>query len=82
MKRDMELILLILKYVEENGNGKSLRCPTFENYDADQTKYHIGLCIEAGFLNGEKSQSMSHGTTYIVFSLTWEGHQKLESMRD
>ena len=51
MKRQMELILKILKYAEEKAAGKMLDPPRLEGYSMAEINYHIGLCHEAQYLH-------------------------------
>lgn len=79
MQRDMDLIRQILLEVE--------KCPLcdghhFVNIDIpgrsiEEVNYHIRLLEQAGYIIG--SQTM---LTYSVSSLTWEGHEFLDNIKD
>lgn len=48
-------------------------------YDSDQIDYHLSLIYKAGFIDDGGANTMDG----IVFrSLTWEGHDFLDSVRD
>ena len=47
----MDLIHKILHYVRANGNCIPLKDPEFQDYSAEQIRYHIKLCNEAGFVH-------------------------------
>lgn len=91
MKRDMDLIReLLLKLealpirqggvvhitLDENDPGDDLRV---EGFTIDQIEYHLNLIDEAGLIVGAGNRPMSG----IFFrSLSWEGHDFLDSIRD
>ena len=74
MQRDMRLVKLILQYVEENdkGDGKSLDPPEFPGYSATAVKYHIRLCVQAGYITA---------TSVFPSTLNWIGHDALDNLR-
>ncbi len=78
MKRYMDLIHKILRYVEANENDDPLSVPDFENYTPAQVQYHIALCYEAGFVNAIEVKVGSRAK-YQLRSLTWKGHEELGS---
>ena len=72
------LLLLILRYAEEEADGaRPIREPTFDEYSRQQIRYHIGMCRQAGWLtvhqNGKQLRSVG---------LTWDGQQHLKQHRD
>ena len=79
MKRDWVLIHRILKYVEENGDGEdpiSLR--VLYDYHVKEIKYHLTLCVEAGFITLADPTREPHIEN--VLRLTWDGHNKLDEL--
>ena len=74
MERHWKLIRLLLEYVEINGDGSPLRTPEYDDYSTVQVAYHINLCDEAGYLHVDEG-------TGRVLNLTWEGHERLESLK-
>ncbi len=80
MKRDMELIYLILAYAEEHGdlNNRKRCVPNFDEYDPDYIDYHVRLCEEAGYLKASWPSGNRRGH---VQRLTWQGHEALDASR-
>ena len=77
MKRDMELIRLLLLEVEEEDT------PDLSQYPEQQQLYHMILLIEAELVKGEVidgedgSACSAHATR-----LTWRGHEFLDAARN
>ncbi|EMN7207540.1 DUF2513 domain-containing protein [Vibrio parahaemolyticus] len=80
MKRDMELIRKLLLTMEENPRQLEV-----EGYDKNQVKYHGLLLIEAGFLDGNVSDTLANTSVVPSFvsvnRLTWDGHEFLDNIR-
>ena len=80
MKRDMELIRNLLLTMEENPRQLEV-----EGYDKNQVKYHALLLIEAGFLDGNVSDTLANTSVVPSFvsvnRLTWDGHEFLDNIR-
>ncbi|EJC6732002.1 hypothetical protein BBM25_20655 [Vibrio parahaemolyticus] len=80
MKRDMELIRKLLLIMEENPRQLEV-----EGYDKNQVKYHALLLIEAGFLDGNVSDTLANTSVVPSFvsvnRLTWDGHEFLDNIR-
>lgn len=78
MKRDIELIRLILLR-EEQGSSP----PALAGYGAGLISYNSALAIEAGLLRGEV---LHEGGSNIpignVRGITWKGHDFLDSTRN
>ncbi len=81
MKRDMELIRLLLLQVEhEEGDGEK---PTLEGYSEAMIAHNCALIIEAGLVHGsviENETGLPRGA--VLLRLTWAGHDFLDSARD
>ena len=75
MKRDMELIKQVLKYVERNAPGTRgfVIQPELPSFTDEQIEYHITLCNQAGLITLNNAGMMT--------ALTWEGHNELERLR-
>ena len=74
MTRD--LLICILKEIEKKDDEE----PTIfqlDGYDPDLVKYHVNLCIEAGWLHGETSRAHA-----VVESLTMAGQVALLKFRE
>ena len=78
MKRNWGLIRCILGHVEENGNGAPITMPDLESYSREQSDYHVKLCAEAGLITMPSIERISPRP---MFSLTWAGHNTLETLR-
>lgn len=77
MKRDMELIRLLLLKVE----GEEPK-PDLSGYTQKQQGYHLAKLIEAGLVNGEISRDNNGNATGAVpIELTWDGHEFLDAAR-
>ena len=83
MSRDMALILTILRYVRDNAtcDGAVPERNFNPEHSTAKTRYHIRLCIQAGFLDASDS---APGTldSVQVYALTWRGHEFLEKKAD
>ena len=81
MKRDMELIRQILLAVEEReSRNEDL---SIEGYTEDQVGYHCYLIVDAGLAIGTKvSGSDAKCRKYVVYDLTWAGHDFLDAARE
>lgn len=87
MRRDMNLIRLILMRIEDltdSGTFYGLFPEYIENYrirkgfeaEADVAYKHLNLLVRSGFVDGSGDQSGN------VAGLTWEGHNLLDRIRD
>ena len=85
MKRDMELVIKILKYLEDRRDVSMIKQIKIPGYDNLVVTYHIHRIYEAGLLDAETENSKSTINRLIhvyPFGLTWEGHEFLDSMRN
>ena len=80
MKRDMDLIRLILLALE----GDEVACERSKSeYDRAAIAYHAALMIEAGFVDGVVSNDENGIPAHCVLQrMTWAGHDFLDAMRD
>lgn len=80
MKRDMDLIRMILLVVE---SAPPRKIPLIEGYTAEQIGHHVYLMIQAGLIEG--AEVTSHQDQYdiaIPTQLTWQGHDFLDACRN
>lgn len=75
MKRDMELIRALLLRTE----GAEV---DLSSWTDEQVVYHEVLLIDAGLVEGEKLQTMGAPPQAMIFRLTWEGHDFIDSARN
>ena len=83
MKRDMKLCKEILVQTEnhfsQRGEPVSIQV---EGYSDDEIGYHIYLLAQAGMIEVLDFTSMVNAWSWRAQSLTWAGHDFLDSIRD
>ncbi|MGA3169662.1 MAG: DUF2513 domain-containing protein [Chthoniobacteraceae bacterium] len=79
MKRDMELVRLLLLRVEQGEVPAALG-----SYPEEEIVYNSALMIEAGLIKGRTVYDAAVGqvTGTIMERLTWEGHDFLDAARN
>ena len=83
MKRDMDLVRLILLKIEEDYVSTALYDLKIDGYDKETIAYHCKILHEAGFISDYKSLYAGHQLfDFGVGSLTWEGNEFLDKIRD
>jgi hypothetical protein len=83
MKRDFDLIRKLLFYFEEKPDTASVECPEIKGYKELTIKYHILLMAQAGFIDYEPELTKTGRIIRVIaFSLTWEGHEFLDVIRN
>lgn len=83
MRRDMELCRKILLAVEEQYVDVALFNLQIEDYSIEELAYHCKLLYEAGLIADCKMKyADGHVWTFGVGSLTWEGHDFLDKIRE
>ena len=81
MKRDMDLIRALLIAVDDAPTPELQVLPDLPPADDDEIAYHARLLIQAGFLTAIDISDNAQ-ERYQDLSVTWEGHEFLESVRD
>lgn len=81
MKRDIELIIKILKNVEESDCPNDRIFAEIEGYDDSLVQYNVGLMVEVGLIEAINATSKD-GIKYLIRNLTWSGHDFLDAARD
>lgn len=83
MKRDMDLVRLILLEIEKEYVSTAIYNLTIDGYDRDAIAYHCKILHESGMISDYKAQ-YADGEIYAfgVGSLTWEGNDFLDKIRD
>jgi len=82
MKRDFDLIRLILLEAEQNSApGKSPYTPEIDGYDFQSINYNIKLMFDAGLVDVYHNTYKPNGDDYLIKSLTYEGHDFLDKIR-
>jgi DNA-binding transcriptional ArsR family regulator len=78
----MDLIRTLLLKVEENPSPHNyLQNIVVAEYDADTTTYHLEMLKEAGLIDAI-SRNVVGAYTCWPNTLTWAGHDFLDSIRD
>ena len=81
MKRDLELIRLILIEVENNPDPQAWIDPEPVGYQPDEVSYHVMLMEQAGLLEGWNRSAIGV-FRWSARNLTWRGHEFLEAAKD
>jgi predicted transcriptional regulator len=82
MRRDMDLVRQILLKLEEQNENRAVRLENeLEGFDHDSIIYHIMILSEANFINAIDA-SGARRPYYIAKSLTWQGHEFLDAIRN
>jgi hypothetical protein len=84
MKRNWDTVREILVMLEEKKNHKEpIQSENFSEDRLEEISYHMELVLEAGLVEGEMIRVMLPGPTpFMVFRLTWSGHEFLDSIRN
>src|SRR4030065_2042015 len=81
MKRDMELVRLILAKMEEQPTYPSHPDLKDSGYSVEEIHYHYALLTEAGLIIAIDA-SGGKNLTFIPQRLTWQGHEFLEATKN
>jgi hypothetical protein len=82
MKRDFDLVRMILRDVESMPPGTRAQSFTYDSVESDVVVTHIVLLVEAGLLDGTIHAPLSGNKRANVTGLTWAGHDFLDSIKD
>jgi len=80
MRRDMDLARNILFTIEEYSEPNGWAEIKIENYSQEEISYHIKLLYQAGLIEADNLTD-SGGFEWKAKSLTWNGHEFLDSAR-
>ena len=83
MKRDMDLVRLILLEIEHCNDGAPLQM-NFEipNYTPEQVSYHLMILNDSGLIEASDLSTMGRGIFWRPKRLTWFGHEFLDAARN
>lgn len=78
MRRDMDLVRLLLQRIEEDGQISDI-----PGFSTPQVIYHVEILVEAELLDGSVIKD-GEGESFsaVVNRLTWRGHEFLDASRD
>ena len=83
MKRDMDLCRKIMLAIEDRYVDTAVSNLAVNGYSLEQVAYHCKILCEAGIVTEYKP---TYGDNKLQFfsvgSLTWEGHEYLDKIRD
>lgn len=83
MKRDMDLVREILIEIEKSYVSTSICNLHIDGYDMETIAYHCKILHEAGLVSEYKPIYVDDRlVTFFVGSLTWEGNDYLDKIRD
>ncbi len=83
MKRDMELVRLILLKIEEEYQSTAIYNLDIPGYNKETVAYHCKILYEAGFISDYKARYADNEINMFgVGSLTWDGSDFLDKIRD
>lgn len=83
MKRNMDLVRLILLKIEEDHISPPLFDLTIDGYKLAAIAYHCKILHEAGLISDYKAHYADGDIyTFGVGGLTWEGNDFLDKIRD
>ena len=87
MKRDWELIRILLEKVEDLPDTRSKllagKVAGHLGITEDTINYHLWLLLDAGLIEGACAGKPGRGTTLLCCgqALTWKGHEFLDTVR-
>lgn len=83
MKRDMDLIRLLLLEIEARGGGvtSQINDLRIEGYTPEQVGHHVWLLEDGGFIICVEGEVVDEAELYPR-CLTWKGHEVLDAVRD
>ncbi len=83
MKRDMDLAREILLEIERQYVSTAIYNLKIDGYDIATIAYHCKILFEAGLISDYKAQYAGNDIwSFGVGSLTWEGNDYLDKVRD
>ncbi|MCA1441270.1 DUF2513 domain-containing protein [Ensifer sp. IC4062] len=82
MKRDMDLIRLLLLEIEakHDGTGRAVNVQ-IDGRPRDEVTEHLFMLAEAGLIEGRDASHLQ-GRNFLVLRMTWNGHEFLDGVRD
>lgn len=83
MKRDMDLCRKILFKIEEEFKSTAIYNLNIDGYTMEEVAYHCNLLYKAELISDYKGQYADDSIySFGVSSLTWEGHDFLDKIRE
>src|SRR5215210_1148130 len=90
MKRDLDLIRLLLLRLEDMGSSHAVRTLRVDNddmaidgYEPEVVEYHLSLLYEAGYIEtGTCGSGVFPDGSFSFRRLSWRGHEVVDAIRD
>lgn len=83
MKRDMDLVREILLAIEEQYVSSAIINLKIDGYDMETVAYHCKIMCDGGLISAYDSKHSDNGIyLFVVGSLTWDGSDYLDKVRD
>ncbi|MBB6610850.1 DUF2513 domain-containing protein [Pontibacter sp. Tf4] len=82
MRRDLDLIRVILLEVEKAESISDGLDLCIEGYTDKEISYHVKLLYQAGYLEANDDSCRETPDKWSPKSLTWQGHEFLNAARD
>lgn len=83
MKCDMNLVRTILLEIENQGSGYAPINLAIEGYNQEQIRYHAHIMTQCGLIESINCTDLSSKSPQAIpTSLTWQGHEFIESARN
>ncbi len=83
MKRDLDLVRLILKELEEElPPGQSCNGVQIDGYDRPTVNAHLELMIDADLIDGKPLHAMTGIIDVMVNRITWKGYDFIAAAKD
>ena len=81
MKRDWDLVRTILVRIEELEPNTDLDANNVDGYDDQVVASHTQMMEERGLIKGIDTSNLG-SLAFLASSLTWEGHELLDEIRN
>jgi hypothetical protein len=83
MKRDLELVRKILLAMEAHHHGFAPESFTVAGYDQDVIDHHVWLMEQGGLVTAvDSTVQQAPSPTALPQSITWDGHEFLDAVRN
>jgi len=83
MKRNMDLVRLIMLKLNEHEHGNAPRSLDIEGYSEEEIGYHCFIMNEAGLIEASDITTMaSLSPDAMPLRLTWNGHEFIENAQN
>ena len=81
MKRNLDLVRDLLLQIEKRTKPASIDLDPPEGSSPEEVEYHIEILKGSNLINFSHQAKGVNGSIFTNLSLTWEGHEFLDSIR-